>query len=62
MGLDIDKILDVPKEEIEQKDLDRFQELGILSSKIDIQYALGKNNAKCFVEKRKYEERVFSFL
>lgn len=34
MGLDIDKILEVPREEIEQKDLERFQELGILSKNI----------------------------
>lgn len=34
MGLDIDKILDAPKEEIEQNDLKRLKELGILSENI----------------------------
>ena len=59
MDLDIDKILDTPKEEIEPKELKRLQELGILSSKIDNQYALGENDAGCSVYKYKYEEQVF---
>ena len=62
MTLDIDKILEAPREEIEQKDLERFQELGILSSKIDNQYVLGKNDAGCSVYKCKYEEQVFVFF
>ena len=59
MDLDIDKILDTPKEEIEPKEFKRLQELGILSSKIDNQYALGENDVGCSVYKYKYEEQVF---
>ena len=59
MGLYIDKILQAPMEEIEQKELERFQELGILSSKIDIWYALGDNNAGCSVKKCKQDRQVF---
>lgn len=55
MGLYIDKILQAPMEEIEQKELERFQELGILSSKIDIWYALGDNDAGCSVKKCKQD-------
>lgn len=54
MGLDIDKILKA-SEAIGQNDLDRFQELGILSSKIDIWYALGDNDAGCSVKKCKQD-------
>ena len=43
MVLDINKILKA-SEAIGQNDLDRFQELGILSSKIDIWYALEDND------------------
>jgi hypothetical protein len=39
MGLDIDKILQEPREEIEQKELERFQEIGILNGNIDALYA-----------------------
>ena len=39
MGLDIDKILQAPRKEIEQKDLERFQELGILNGNMDALYA-----------------------
>ena len=59
MGLYIDKILQAPMEEIEQKELERFQELGILSSKIDIWYALGDNDAGCSVKKCKQDRQVF---
>ena len=58
MGLDIDKILKA-SEAIGQNDLDRFQELGILSSKIDIRYALGDNDAGCSVKKCKQDRQVF---
>lgn len=34
MGLDIDKILQAPMNEIERKELERFQELGILSKNL----------------------------
>lgn len=62
MVLDIDKILDALKEEIEQKELERLKELGILNSKIDNQCALVKNDAGCSVYKRKYTEQVFVFF
>ena len=58
MVLDINKILEAP-EAIGQNDLDRFQELGILSSKIDIWYALGDNDAGCSVKKCKQDRQVF---
>lgn len=61
MVLDINKILDAPKEEIEQKEFERLKELGILSSKIDDQYALA-NDTGCSVYKRKYKEQVFFFF
>nr|WP_314734778.1 hypothetical protein [uncultured Campylobacter sp.] len=62
MGLDIDKILDAPKEEIEQKELERLQELGILSGNIDALYASGQDSEDCFIEKCKYNEQIFLFL
>ncbi len=62
MVLDINKILDAPKEEIKQKELERLKELGILSNKIDNQYVLAKNDAGCSVYKRKYKEQVFFFF
>ena len=34
MGLDIDKILQAPREEIEQNDLKRLKEFGIISENI----------------------------
>ena len=62
MSLDIDKILKAPMEEIEQKDLKRFQELGILSGNIDALYASGQDSEDCFIEKCKYNEQIFLFL
>ena len=59
MGLDIDKILEAPMEEIEQKDLERFQELGILSGNIDALYASGQNSEGCFIKKCTYNEQIF---
>ena len=59
MGLDIDKILKAPMEEIEQNDLDRFQELGILSGNIDASYASGRNREDCFIKKYTYNEQIF---
>ncbi|MFL1705519.1 hypothetical protein ACHJH3_00780 [Campylobacter sp. MOP7] len=59
MVLDINKILEAQKEKIEQKELERFQELGILSGKVDIWYALGDNDAGCYVRKCKHEGQVF---
>lgn len=59
MGLDIDKILEAPIEEIEQKDLERFQELGMLSGNIDASYASGRNREGCFIKKCTYNEQIF---
>lgn len=59
MSLDIDKILQAPMEEIEQKDLERFQELGILSGNIDASYASGRNREDCFIKKYTYNEQIF---
>ena len=62
MGLDIDKILQAPREEIEQKDLKRFQELGILNGNIDAFYASWQNSEDCLIEKCTQYGQVFSFL
>lgn len=59
MGLDMDKILEAPMEEIGQKDLERFQELGILSGNIDALYASGQNSEGCFIKKCTYNEQIF---
>ena len=57
--MDLDKILEAPIEEIEQKDLDRFHELGILSGNIDASYASGRNSEDCFIKKCTYNEQIF---
>ena len=57
--MDLDKILKAPIEEIEQKDLERFQELGILSGNIDASYASGRNREGCFIKKCTYNEQIF---
>lgn len=62
MDLDIDKILQEPREEIDQKDLERFQELGILNGNIDALYASGQNSEDCLIEKCTQYGQVFSFL
>ncbi len=59
MGLDIDKILQAPREEIEQKDLKRFQELGILNGNIDAFYASWQNSEDCLIEKCTQYGQVF---
>ena len=51
MTLDIDKIFETLREEIEQKDLERFQELGILNGNIDALYVSGQNSEDCLIEK-----------
>ena len=58
MSLDIDKILKAPMKEIEQKDLERFQELGILSKNLRF-WEVAKPVKSYWIEKRKYEEQVF---
>ncbi|MFC2749959.1 MAG: hypothetical protein ACFN38_02440, partial [Campylobacter sp.] len=57
--MDLDKILEAPIEEIEHKDLERFQELGILSGNIDASYASGRNREGCFIKKCTYNEQIF---
>jgi putative membrane protein len=59
MTLDIDKILETLREEIEQKDLERFQELGILNGNIDALYVSGQNSEDCLIEKCKQDGQVF---
>ena len=61
MGLDIDKILQAPMKEIEQKEFERFQELGILSENLQF-LEVARSVRSYLIEKRKYEEQVFSFL
>jgi hypothetical protein len=58
MGLDIDKILQAPMEEIEQKELERFQELGILSKNLQF-WETARTEEPYWIEKCKYEEQVF---
>ena len=59
MTLDIDKILETLREEIEQKDLERFQELGILNGNIDALYVSGQDSEDCLIEKCKQDGQVF---
>ena len=59
MTLDIDKILETLREEIEQKDLERFQELGILNGNIAALYVSGQNSEDCLIEKCKQDGQVF---
>ncbi|WP_295144352.1 pentapeptide repeat-containing protein, partial [uncultured Campylobacter sp.] len=56
--MDLDKILKAPIEEIEQKDLERFQELGILSKNLQF-WEVAKPVRSYWIEKCKYEEQVF---
>ena len=58
MGLDIDKILQAPMKEIEQKELERFQEIGILSKNLQF-WEVERPVRSYLIEKRKYEEQVF---
>ena len=58
MGLDIDKILDAPMKEIEQKELERFQEIGILNKNLQF-WEVARSVRSYWIEKRKYEEQVF---
>ncbi|MBE9818005.1 pentapeptide repeat-containing protein [Campylobacter concisus] len=62
MGLDIDKILQEPREEIEQKELERFQEIGILNGNIDALHASGQNSEDCLIEKCTQYGQVFFFF
>lgn len=58
MGLDIDKILQAPIEKIEQKELERFQEIGILSKNLQF-WETARTVEPYWIEKCKYEEQVF---
>ena len=59
MGLDIDKILKAPKEVIEQKDLERFQELGILSENIYLFDTLEQPGKHHWIKKCEYDGQSF---
>ena len=59
MNLDIDKILKAPMEEIEQKDLERFQELGILSENIYLSDTPKQSGKYYWIQKCKHEGQVF---
>ena len=58
MGLEIDKILKAPMKEIEQKELERLQELGILSKNLQF-WETARTEEPYWIEKCKYEEQVF---
>ena len=60
MVLDINKILEAP-EAIGQNDLDRFQEIGILSKNLQF-WETARTVKPYWIEKCKYEEQVFLFL
>ncbi len=60
MVLDINKILEAP-EAIGQNDLDRFQEIGILSKNLQF-WETARTVEPYWIEKCKYEEQVFLFL
>ena len=59
MGLDIDKILQAPMKEIEQKDLERFQELGILSENIYLFDTLEQPGKHHWIKKCEYDGQSF---
>lgn len=59
MFLDIDKILKAQKEEIGQNDLDRFQELGILSENICLSDTPQQPGKHYWIQKCKHDGQVF---
>ena len=59
MNLDIDKILDAPKEEIEQNDLKRLKELGILSENIYLFDTLEQPGKHHWIKKCEYDGQSF---
>lgn len=59
MGLDIDKILQVPREEIEQNDLERLKELGIISENIYLFDTLERPKKQYWVKKCEYDGQSF---
>ena len=61
MGLDIDKILQAPIEKIEQKELERFQEIGILSKNLQF-WETARTVEPYWIEKCKYEEQIFFII
>ncbi|WP_346746825.1 pentapeptide repeat-containing protein [uncultured Campylobacter sp.] len=59
MGLDIDKILQAPKEEIEQNDLKRLKELGIISENIYLFDTLERPKKQYWIKKCEYDGQSF---
>lgn len=59
MGLDIYKILQAPKEEIEQNDLKRLKELGIISENIYLFDTLERPKKQYWVKKCEYDGQSF---
>ncbi|WP_107709673.1 pentapeptide repeat-containing protein [Campylobacter concisus] len=59
MGLDIDKILQAPKEEIGQNDLKRLKGLGIISENIYPFNALERSKKQYWVKKCEYDGQSF---
>jgi probable integral membrane protein cj0033 len=59
MGLDIDEILKAPMKEIEQNDLKRLKEFGIISENIYLSDTPQQPGKHYWVKKCKYEEQVF---
>lgn len=59
MSLHIDKILEKPREEIGQKDFERFQELGIISNNLKHWEVSGQTIGDCSINKCKYDEEIF---
>ena len=62
MGLDIDEILKAPMKEIEQNDLKRLKEFGIISENIYLSDTPQHPGKHYWVKKCKYEEQVFFIL
>lgn len=59
MGLDIDKILQAPREEIEQNDLKRLKEFGIISENIYLFDTLERPKKQYWVKKCEYDGQSF---
>nr|WP_314091610.1 pentapeptide repeat-containing protein [uncultured Campylobacter sp.] len=59
MNLDIDKILDAPKEKIEQNDLERLKGLGILNKNIYLFDTLERPGKHYWVKKCEYDGQPF---
>ena len=62
MNLDIDKILDAPKEKIEQNDLERLKGLGILNKNIYLFDTLERPEKHYWVKKCEYDGQLFFYF